>query len=180
MTFGTPKKGYHVWYISSDYLKPLLDSLSKLEHELCLSSKQLIGMLSLYDCFLPLMSHSDQRRIEVGYTLVKKTFMHAGSADHVAHLSAIYGLLQKKRVPYADKLVSMSTTQGHYIKTSPVGRNQWPDDGTDAHAAVICVLKALMVLSFHLMNDIINVLARSCMLPTRFQYIIEISANPTS
>jgi len=90
-------------------------------------------------------------RIEIGGNLVKKTFMNTGSAAHVCFLSEIYRLLRRKNVPHTDFLRTTSidslSPRYPYITTSPVGLDQWPEDGRDAYNAVHCVLEALKVLA---------------------------------
>jgi len=141
--------GSHALYMLSGYLEFSPPSLLSSEHEPSLSTKRSIGMLPLYTCFPPLIPYSpDTRtRIEVGGMLVKKTFMKPDSAEHVAFLSRIYGVLRRKNVPHTDFLQSASFQPGNSsIITRPVGLHQWPDDGCDAYNALFYILVALKVL----------------------------------
>ena len=104
-----------------------------------------------YDCFSSLMPHSPDglTRIDFGGGCVKKTFMHPNAADHVNHLSRIYSRLREKDVPYTDSLQGTCKGSGKaYITTVPIGLTQWPNDGRDAHRALICVLTSLTVFDF--------------------------------
>lgn len=75
--------------------------------------------------------------------------MHSNAAGHVNHLSRIYSRLREKHVPYTDSLQGTYKGSGEaYITTVPIGLTQWPNDGRDAHRALVCVLTSLTVLDY--------------------------------
>jgi len=150
MISGWRRKGSYFLYKLSGYLESSPPFLRSSNPELLLSTKRLNGMLPLYTCFPPLIPYSSDTliRVEIGGNVVRKTFMRPGAAAHVSFVAEIYGLLQRKNVPYTDSLHSMTRGSLHsFIVTSPVGVDRWPKDGREAYNSVCCVLKALEVLA---------------------------------
>ncbi len=71
-----------------------------------------------------------------------KEFLAPNAAERVSHLTKIYKILKDKGVPNVDTL---DNSEGNHVFLSPTGWDVWPNSGSEAFEAMVCMLNALKV-----------------------------------